>query len=66
YNPANLTNPLKMICEKHHLNCVHLIDSYKKNEPDTLYRDDGHWNAKGQRVAAEETVKKLLTQGGKP
>ena len=67
YNPANLTNPLKMICEKHHLNCVHLIDSYKKNEPDTLYRDDGHWNAKGQRVAAEETAGEIqrLTRAGK-
>jgi len=60
YSPTNLTNPLKMICEKHHLNCVHLIDSYKKNEPDTLYRDDGHWNAKGQQIAAEETLRKIL------
>ena len=60
YSPTNLTNPLKMICEKHHLNCVHLIDSYKKNEPDTLYRDDDHWNAKGQQIAAEETLRKIL------
>ena len=62
YKPTNLTNPLKMICEKHHLDCVHLIDSYQKNEPDSLYLDDGHWNAKGQRLAAEETMKELLIQ----
>jgi len=67
YSPTNLTNPLKMICEKHHLYCIHLIDSYKKNEPDTLYRDDGHWNAKGQRVAAEETAGEIqrLARAGK-
>jgi len=60
YKPTNLSDPLKMICAKHHLNCVHLIDSYKKNEPDTLYRDDDHWNAKGQQIAAEETLRKIL------
>lgn len=57
YHPTNLTAPLKRICEKHQLVCVHLIDSYQKNDPLTLYRQDDHWNAAGQRLAAEETAK---------
>ena len=60
YKPTNLTDPLKQICTKHNLSCVHLIDSYRQNDPDTLYLGDGHWNTKGQLLAAEETSKKIM------
>ncbi len=63
YSPDNLTNPLKKICQRHQLNCIHLVDIYRRNHPDTLYRHDGHWNAKGQKLAAQATAEKLLYTG---
>ncbi|MDF1587598.1 MAG: hypothetical protein P1P93_00330 [Gammaproteobacteria bacterium] len=59
YKQSNLTDPLKNICIRHNVHCVHLIDSYRQNDPDSLYLGDGHWNAKGQWLAAEQTQKKL-------
>jgi len=61
YKPTNLTDPLKEVCKNHNMNCIHLIDNYKRNNPDTLYMHDGHWNTKGQQIAAEETAK-MITQ----
>ncbi len=61
YKPTNLTNPLKEVCINHNINCIHLIYAYKNNNPDTLYMHDGHWNTKGQKIAAEETAK-MITQ----
>lgn len=61
YQQHNLTKPLKDICKKHTLNCVHLIDHFLQNEPDSLYRkNDNHWNDKGQRVSAEATLSKIM------
>lgn len=59
YKQSNLTDPLKNTCMTYNINCVHLIDSYRQNDPDSLYLGDGHWNNKGQWLAAEQTQKKL-------
>ena len=64
YKPENLTDPLKEVCKNHNMNCIHLIDDYKKNNPDTLYMHDGHWNTKGQKIAAEETAKVITRLSG--
>ena len=64
YKPTNLTDPLKEVCKNHNMNCIHLIDDYKKNNPDTLYMHDGHWNTKGQKIAAEETAKVITRLSG--
>ncbi len=56
YKSTNLTDPLKQLCLEQQLNCVHLIDSYRQNHPETLYRNDGHWNTRGQYIAAQETL----------
>ncbi len=60
YQPENLTRPLKEICVRNHLDCIHLIDSFHPNQSGSLYIADGHWSAKGQRIAAEETARKIL------
>ncbi|GAB1233427.1 hypothetical protein UT4_18940 [Ferrigenium sp. UT4] len=60
YKPANLTDPLKQICLRERLSCVHLIDSYRQHDPEHLYISDGHWNGEGQRIAAEETAKNMV------
>jgi len=67
YRPENLTRPLKEICAKNRFNCIHLIDYYSHDDPASLYIADGHWSAKGQRVAAEETSREILrlSQSGK-
>ena len=59
YKPSNLTDPLKQLCSTQSLNCVHLIDSYRQNSPEDFYRNDGHWNTKGQQLAAKETEKEI-------
>lgn len=61
YKQDNLTKPLKSICEKHALNCVHLVDNFLNNDPETMYiKNDNHWNDKGQRISAEATAAMLL------
>lgn len=61
YKQDNLTKPLLNICETNDLNCVHLIDAFIQNMPNSLYRqNDNHWNDKGQRISAEATAVKIL------
>lgn len=60
YNKHNLTQPLKKICKKNKLNCIHLIDTFLLNDPGSLYRkNDNHWNDKGQRASAEVTANRI-------
>jgi hypothetical protein len=60
YKPENLSDPLKEICTKHGFNCIHLINSFRQNNPASVYRNDGHWNTKGQMLAAEETKSAII------
>lgn len=60
YKQENLSKPFKQICEKHTLNCVHLVDFFLREGPDDLYRkNDNHWNDMGQRISAEATAEKI-------
>ncbi|VAW71534.1 hypothetical protein MNBD_GAMMA12-3556 [hydrothermal vent metagenome] len=57
YNYKNLTNPIKTICKALELYCVHLIDGFLINSPETLYlKNDNHWNNAGQELSAKLTT----------
>lgn len=61
YKQDNLTKPFRNICKTHNLSCVHLIDDFLQNKPNSLYRkNDNHWNVKGQRISAEATAVKIM------
>lgn len=65
YNYKNLTDPIKAICSSLRLHCVHLIDEFLKNNPETLYlKKDNHWSDKGQelsaRIASEYIIINML------
>ena len=44
---------------------VSLFDAFSNNDPDSLYFDGGddHWNAAGQRLAAEIVAEHLIKAG---
>jgi len=62
YQYRNLTDPIKDICASLELNCVHLIDEFLKNKPETLYlKEDNHWSNKGQELSARITSKYITS-----
>ena len=53
---------LLSICEKNGLQCFSLLDAFQyahKQGEELYFRTDGHWNAKGHELAAEEIYNKL-------
>ena len=61
YNYRNLTKPIYDICIDLSLHCVHLIDGFLKNKPETLYfKEDNHWSDRGQDMSARITSDYIL------
>ena len=62
YHYTNLTDPIKDICDRIELQCVHLIDEFVKHDPETLYlKEDNHWSDKGQELSARVASKYITS-----
>lgn len=59
YKRTNLTDAVEKICVSHNLHSVNLFDIFMENNPEDLFfrGKDGHWNDRGQQLAAKETAR---------
>lgn len=63
YDGRNQTAPLEDMARTLGVPFLSLYDAYRKSDANTLYfHEDDHWNAAGQRMAAEMMADYLLVQ----
>ncbi len=65
YSPDRLSRIVDSLCVVNYVDKVNLFKTFIDNSPNELYfgEEDNHWNAKGQRLAAETVIRHLLDQG---
>lgn len=63
YKRTNLTDALERICVENDIHRVNLYDIFLRNTPEKLYfRNDNHWNDRGQDLAAKETASYITSR----
>ena len=65
YRRSELTDAVASIAQRHSIPYVDLFAAFRGNEPASLYFEpwDGHWNAKGQALAAREVAGAIASLG---
>lgn len=64
YRQSRLTDIFQEICERNGIAYVNLYDTFDQNDPDSLHLIyDGHWNDRGQDLAAQVLFDFLSTGG---
>lgn len=65
YDPRRLTAALTAIAERAGIGHIDLYDAFRASDPAALYLKGGddHWNAAGQKLAAEITAEALAREG---
>jgi hypothetical protein len=63
YDPAALTNAVQEIAVKHGIEYLNLYDPFRTNDPCSLHLKypDGHWNERGQGLAAALMSKLIVS-----
>jgi hypothetical protein len=62
YKRTNLTSAIEEMCVAAGIRQINLFETFMRNHPESLYfkTADGHWNDRGQEVAARVTANYIL------
>lgn len=65
YRPDNLTRFVAEACARNGIDFVNLFDAFRQSDPEQLYlaKQDAHWNAAGQALAAKQVAMRILANG---
>jgi lysophospholipase L1-like esterase len=59
FNLYTINKKLEDLCTQLEIDCLDLTQSFIDNQAADLYVADGHWNAQGHKLAAQEIIKHL-------